>query len=182
MYLITNKTPFTLRFLGISCNLTFNFRVSTAKTKQFFYSYLWARTYSFLQSFKMAQNHHVNIDFKNSEAEVKANIVLLSFKESDNFIIYSPHLEVTGYGKSEDEAMQSFNHSLAAFLDYTVNKKTLHEELASLGWQLKKGTSKNPKRINAPSWRELLKNNATLEDLLNKQDITTSHKEVAIPV
>lgn len=130
----------------------------------------------------MSKNHHINVDFKNSEAKVKATIVLISFKEADNFIIYSPHLEVTGYGKSEDEAMQSFNHCLGVFLDYTVNKKTLHEELISLGWELKKGTVKNPKKINAPSWGDLLKNNATLEELLNKQNIRTSHKEVSIPV
>lgn len=28
----------------------------------------------------MAENHHINVDFKNSEAKVKANIVLFSFK------------------------------------------------------------------------------------------------------
>ncbi len=130
----------------------------------------------------MSKNHHINVDFKNSEAKVKANIVLISFKEEDNFIIYSPHLEVTGYGKSEEEAMQSFNHSLGIFLDYTVKKKTLHEELLSLGWELKKGSAKNPKKVNAPSWSDLLKNNASLEELLNKHNITTTHKEVAIPV
>jgi len=130
----------------------------------------------------MSKNHRINVDFKNAEAKVKAKIVLISFKEEDNFIVYCPHLEVTGYGKSEEEAMQSFNHSLGVFLDYTVNKKTLHEELISLGWELKKGTAKNPKKINAPSWGDLIKNNASLEELLNNQNITTSHKEVAIPV
>lgn len=130
----------------------------------------------------MSKNHRINVDFKNAEAKVKANIVLISFKEEDNFIVYSPHLEVTGYGKSEEEAMESFNHSLGVVLDYTVNKKTLHEELISLGWELKKGTAKNPKKINAPSWGDLIKNNASLEELLNNQNITTSHKEVAIPV
>lgn len=131
---------------------------------------------------KNMNKNHINVDFKNAEAKVKANIVLISFKEQDNYIVYSPHLEVTGYGKSEDEAMQSFNHCLAVFLDYTVNKKTLHKELISLGWQLKKGSTKNPKKINAPSMSDLLKHNTTLKELLNKQNITTMQKEVAIPV
>ncbi|SNB42384.1 hypothetical protein VT569_07100 [Flavobacterium psychrophilum] len=73
----------------------------------------------------MNKNNHINVDFKNAEAKVKANIILISFKEQDNYIVYSPHLEVTGYGKSEDEAMQSFNHCLGVLIDYTVNKKTL---------------------------------------------------------
>lgn len=130
----------------------------------------------------MNKNHHINVDFKNAEANVKANIVLISFKEEENYIIYSPHLEVTGYGKSEDEAMESFNHCLGVFLDYTVNKKTLHKELISLGWELKKGTIKNPKKINAPSISELLKHNSALEELLNKHDIKTTQKEVCIPL
>lgn len=61
------------------------------------------------------------MNFKNVEAKVRANIVLISFKEEDNFIVYFPHLEVTGYGKDEEQAMRSFNHSLVVFLDYTVN-------------------------------------------------------------
>lgn len=130
----------------------------------------------------MNQNHHINVDFKNSEAKLNAKIVLVSFKEDDNFIVYSPHLEVSGYGKTQQEAMDSFNHCLGVFFDYTVNKKTLHEELISLGWQLKKGTIKKPLKINAPSMSELLKHNTALEDLLNKQNISTIQKEVAIPL
>lgn len=130
----------------------------------------------------MSKNHHINVDFKNAEGNVKANIVLFIFTEEDNFIVYSPHLEVTGYGKSEEEAMQSFNHCLGVFLDYTVNKKTLHKELATLGWVLVKGIAKNPKKISAPSVTDLLKNNTSLGQLLNKQNIRTFQKEVSIPV
>lgn len=130
----------------------------------------------------MNKNHHINVNFKNSEAKVKANIVLITFKEQDNYIVYSPHLEVTGYGKNEEEAMHSFNHCLGVFLDYTVNKKTIHKELISLGWQLKKGSIKKPVKVCAPSMSELIKHNSVLEELLNKQDIRTMQKEVAIPV
>lgn len=130
----------------------------------------------------MNKNHHINVDFKNSEAKVKANIVLISFKEADNFIVYSQHLEVTGYGKSEIEAMESFNHCLGVFLDYTTNKKTLHKELNRLGWELKKGSVKRPKKINAPSMTDLAMHNEQLKELLNKHDISTIQKEVAIPV
>ena len=129
----------------------------------------------------MNKNHHINVDFKNAEANVKANIVLISFKEQDNYIVYSPHLEVTGYGKSEEEAMQSFNHCLGAFLEYTVNKKTLHKELISLGWELKKGSAKNPKKINAPSISDLLKHNTALEELLNKREEYYLNSKFTVP-
>lgn len=130
----------------------------------------------------MNKNNHMNVNFKSAEAKVKANIVLISFKEQHHYIIYSPHLEVTGYGESEDEAMKSFNHCLGVFLDYTVNKKTLHKELISLGWQLKKGSIKKPLKVSAPLMTDLLKHNSVLEELLNKQDIRTIQKEVAIPI
>ena len=130
----------------------------------------------------MNSNKILSVDFKNNDGAVKANIVLICFKEVDTFIIYSPHLEVTGYGQSEKEALDSFNISLKIFLDYTINKNTLHEELISLGWELKKGTLKKPKKINAPSWTNLIKRNADLEDILNNKNITTTHREVAIPV
>jgi hypothetical protein len=130
----------------------------------------------------MSTNHQINVDFKHAEASMKTNIVLISFQEVDTFIVYSPHLEVTGYGQSQQEAMDSFNHCLGVFLDYTVNKKTLHEELVTLGWVLKKGSAKRPKKINAPTWSDLIINNTALEDLLNIHTISTVQREVAIPV
>lgn len=130
----------------------------------------------------MNKNHHIDVNFKNAEAKVKAKITLISFKELDDFIIYSPHLEVSGYGKTYEAAMDSFNHSLGIFLDYTTNKKTLHKELIRLGWLLKKGSVKQPKKINAPSMTDLAMHNEQLKDLLNKHDISTFQKEVIIPV
>ncbi|MGV3630576.1 MAG: hypothetical protein ACO1O6_05200 [Bacteroidota bacterium] len=129
----------------------------------------------------MAKNHHINLDFQNSEAEVKANIVLISFKEGDSHIVYSPHFDVSGYGLTEEEALKSFNYSVGVFLDYTVKKKTLHKVLSSLGWELIKGSVKKPKKIHAPSWKELIQKNDFLEDLLSRHNIRTSHQEVAIP-
>jgi hypothetical protein len=130
----------------------------------------------------MEKKNHFNVNFKNSEASIKANITLISFKEGDNQIIYAPQLEVSGYGKNETEAMESFNISLAQFFDYTVNKKTIHTVLTSLGWKVSKGSVKHPKKINAPTWGDLIKNNESLESLLTNQNIVTSKKQIAIPV
>jgi hypothetical protein len=129
----------------------------------------------------MSKQQVVNVNFSGTNTTVTAKIVLFTFKEDSNFIVYSPHLDVTGYGITEEAAMSSFNHCLGEFLDYTVNKKTLHDELVHLGWDLKKGTSKKPKKVNAPSWSDLLKKNTSLEDLLNKHNLHTIQKEVAIP-
>lgn len=132
-------------------------------------------------SILMSKQQVVNVNFCSTNTTVTAKIVLFTFQEDSNHIVYSPHLDVTGYGITEEAAMNSFNHCLGEFLDYTVNKKTLHDELIHLGWDLKKGTSKRPKKVNAPSWSDLLKKNTSLEDLLNKHNLHTIQKEVAIP-
>lgn len=130
----------------------------------------------------MSKQHRLNAQFSNKDANVRVQVILISFKEDNYFIVYSPHLDVSGYGVTEEEAMDSFNNSLKQFLDYTTNKKTLHKELTNLGWELKKGTPKKPKKINAPSFDDLINNNDSLKELINKHDIVTHRKEVAIPV
>lgn len=129
----------------------------------------------------MKKEQILNVGFKNAVSDLKARIVLISFQESDNYIVYSPHLEVSGYGKTPDEAKKSFEESLAIFLDYTTKKKTLHKVLLSLGWVLKKGTPKHIQKINAPELSDLLSKNTQLQKILNKQDVVTRHQEVLIP-
>lgn len=130
---------------------------------------------------KMKKEQILNIGFKNAVSNLKARIVLISFQESDNYIVYSPHLEVSGYGKTPEEAKESFEVNLRMFLDYTTNKKTLHKELLSLGWVLKKGTPKHIKKINAPDLSVLLSRNNQLQKILNRQDVVTRHRDVLIP-
>lgn len=68
------------------------------------------------------------------------------------------------------------------FLDYTLNKKTIHEVLLDLGWTLIKGSVKKPNKINAPSLTSLISKNDYLAELLDQQNITTSKRDIAIPI
>ena len=108
------------------------------------------------------------------------DILVVEFQEDNNYIHYSPHLEVYGYGLTEEEAKQSFDHSLEEFLSYTHNKRTLVKELERMGWVLKKGTPKQPKKISPPSLPELIRTNKTVEDLFSKKELKTSHNQVAL--
>ena|SRR6218665_105101 len=121
-------------------------------------------------------------DFKGKTNHVTARIILIRFKEGKNHIVYSPHLEVTGYGKTKEKAKESFALSLKIFFDYATQKKTLHDELVSLGWTLKKGTSAHPKKAEAPMRKDLIKSNPQLEALLSAQDISAVRQEIAIPL
>jgi hypothetical protein len=130
----------------------------------------------------MKKNFDLEADFKNSEGKMHIRIAMFSFKENDNFIVYTPHLEVSGYGKSEEEAMNSFNTCLGEFLDYITNKKTMHTVLSQLGWELKKGSVKHPKKITAPQWTDLLKSNEDLTRILANQEFSKKDRDLAIAV
>ena len=121
-------------------------------------------------------------DLKNAQVIAKAMVVLFSFQDADNYIVYSPQLDISGYGKTQKEALSSFDYCLAGFLDYTFKKETLYEELISLGWKLKKGTNNNLKQIKAPSWSDIIKKNQSLKVLLSEYNISTQQREVEFPV
>ena len=121
-------------------------------------------------------------DLKNAQVIAKAMVVLFSFQDEDNYIVYSPQLDISGYGKTQKEALSSFDYCLAGFLDYSVKNETLFDELTCLGWKLKKGTNNNLKQIKAPSWSDIIKKNQSLKVLLSEYNISTQQIEVEFPV
>ena len=119
-------------------------------------------------------------DFSNKKAGVIAQLMLIHFiDENDVHIIYSPHLDLSGYGKTKDEAKQSFEDSFADFMDYTINKKTLGEVLKQLGWK-SKGNSKRPKKIIVPSMSDIL-DKSYVSEIFDKYQTQTYHTPVQIP-
>lgn len=86
---------------------------------------------------------------------MEVSLWLLTFVEENVIFIYSPALDLTGYGYTEKEAKRSFEETLTEFLKYTTNKKTLLAELKRLGWSIEK---------------EKIKSQPTLVDMVNKND------------
>lgn len=85
--------------------------------------------------------------FNTSAHYIKVKLLLISFiDENGIYIVYSPHLDLSGYGKNEKEAQESFDINLEEFIDYTIKKKTLSNVLKKLGWQVKKEYHKLPKK------------------------------------
>ncbi len=118
--------------------------------------------------------------YNNSSGFVKANLILIHFiDENDNHIIYSPHLDLSGYGKTKEEAKQSFEINFNEFIDYTLKKKTLGNLLQKLGWQVK-GSSKKPKKVITPSMKTIL-DKSYVSEIFDKYQTETFHEEVPIP-
>lgn len=120
-------------------------------------------------------------DYKINQGEVMVDLLLVHFKdENDIHFIYSPHLDLSGYGKGLEEAKKSFEIVFKDFIDYTLKKKTLAKVLSSLGWKLK-GSLKKPKKVLAPSIASVIGENKYVSEIFDKYPVNTFHTEVGIP-
>ncbi len=121
-------------------------------------------------------------DITNSSAKVAVNLFLIHFQDENKVhFIFSPHLDLTGYGYTLKEAKKSFNIVLDDFIRYTINKKTLMKVLANLGWKTK-GTSKRPAKLLAPSITSVIAKNKHVSEIFDNHPVQTFHQEVEIPV
>jgi len=115
-------------------------------------------------------------NLKNGKSGINTKLSLLSFVEDDTHIIYSPALDLSGYGSTEEEAKQSFEIVLSEFIGYCMNKQTLFKELKKLGWDVQEG-KKHPK-IKSPDWSDLIKCNSELENILENKNFTKFNQDV----
>ena len=94
---------------------------------------------------------------------------LISFFEDNCFITYCPALDLSGYGENETEANKSFEEVLSEYFKYTVNKKTLAEDLKKMGWTIRKNMHKNP---IPPTMGKLLETNEDFNRIFNNLEVS----------
>ena len=120
--------------------------------------------------------------YRDKTASVKVRLLLFHFQDENKVhFIYSPHLDLTGYGNGLSEARNSFEVVFEDFVDYTIKKKTLGKVLTELGWELK-GSKKRPKKVIAPSITSVINDNKYVSEIFDKYPVNTFHKEVGLPV
>lgn len=121
-------------------------------------------------------------DFKSDDGLVKVNLLLVHFKDENNVhFIYSPHLDLTGYGEDLRDAKSSFEVVFEDFIDYALKKKTIGKVLKNLGWEIK-GSIKHPKKVLAPGISSVIGSNDYVSEIFDKYPVNTFHQEVGIPV
>jgi len=116
------------------------------------------------------------LDYKNKSVSV--NLGMYLFKEGKSYIVYCPALDLSAYGDTENDARQSFVGIFESSLMYMLNKNTLKEDLINHGWKIK---SMNQKKIKAPSFDTMLKNNDSFREILENKEYTTYFQTVGIP-
>jgi hypothetical protein len=110
---------------------------------------------------------------------IKINLSLIEFEEDGSQIVYCPALDVSGYGKTEAEAMSSFSISLGEFFHYTTNKNTLASELKLMGWVIKKSKSKP---MTPPPMSHLLESNDNFNRIFNSHSFRKFDKAFDLPL
>ncbi len=121
--------------------------------------------------------------FEVNKSEIKVRLLLFHFVDEQGIcFVYSPHLDITGYGHNLNEAKKSFEIVFEDFLDYTIKKATLGKLLQKLGWEQLKGTVKKPVKALAPGIASVIADNKYIANLFDKYPLHTYYQEVEMPL
>jgi len=120
--------------------------------------------------------------FRDKTSVVRVKLLLFHFQDENKVhFVYSPHLDLTGYGNDENQAKKSFEVVMEDFVDYTVKKKTIAKVLTDLGWEVK-GSEKHPRKLIAPSITTVINENEYISEIFDKYRVNTFHEEIGLPV
>ncbi len=108
---------------------------------------------------------------------VSVKLSLFTFIEDNVHVVYSPALDLYGYGNDEHEARHSFEVSLHEYIKYTSNKKTVEQDLKKYGWHL----DKKHKTLSSPDVSTLLENNESFREMVNNRPFKKYDLNVQIP-
>jgi len=111
---------------------------------------------------------------------IEVGLSVLSYRDENLHVIFSPALDLFGYGQTDKEARQSFDETLEEFLRYTSNKGTLQTELLRMGW--KAAGRATQRTFKAPEFSRLLRQNEQLQDIVNHKEFRKYDRKVALPV
>lgn len=74
---------------------------------------------------------HIRTDY------ISAFIRVFQIKENDQYVLYIPSLEISGYGSTRKKAQEMLQVALDDFCGYLLKlkKDKMHLELSKLGWK-----------------------------------------------
>lgn len=119
---------------------------------------------------------------RDGKATFKYDMPVFSFMDDHTYIVYAPALDLSGYGKTEKEAKESFNEVFRAFVNYTSNKNSLFKVLRRLGWKVSSQTklSKKPIEIKAPGLQEMLFRDEYLVEVFQTREFHKYNQRISL--
>lgn len=110
--------------------------------------------------------------YERGNHRVTVQLSILAWEQDNVYFLYSPALDLTGYGTNLTEAKKSFETTLQEFVQYTLNKKTVYKELERLGWTV----NERKKRFHPPTTEQLLEDNETFRELQSRPGVRTTSR------
>jgi hypothetical protein len=126
----------------------------------------------------MAPQGSIKGTWSSGDREIDVHLSFIIFNQEGIMVVYCPALDVSGYGKSEEEAFKSFEISLGEFLLYTNNKETFTSELQRMGWTIKKSKYKP---MIPPPMSKLLEDNDNFSKIFNTYPFRKIDHTVSLP-
>jgi predicted RNase H-like HicB family nuclease len=111
---------------------------------------------------------------RRTQNAVMTSVDVLLFQEDKYFVAYCPALEVSSYGKSEQEAKLAFDEALDIFIQETEKKGSFEKALLKLGWSLR--------QVPHPSYIPPRTKLAGLSKLSYKKNTSRFKEKVALPL
>ena len=116
-------------------------------------------------------------NWKVEKTDVKVQLPVMVFLEDKAHIAYIPVLDLSGYGNSEKEALDSLDIVLNDYFSYGIRKKTLLDDLKAHGWKIEKKS----KPYIAPDITDILNKNEYLHDIVNSRPYKMDRIDVNMP-
>lgn len=98
---------------------------------------------------------------------IRVTLDLYLFTDDGSYIAYSPALDMSGYGNTEEEAKESFSIVLEEYVTYGLSKHTLVKDLREHGWKVR---SFKQRKMSAPTFDNMLKTNVIFRDILENKE------------
>ena len=108
--------------------------------------------------------------------KIEVQLDMIDFMDNGLYYTYAPALDIVGYGKSQNEAHESFQIVLDEYIAHTLSEKTLAADLRRHGWKI------SDQRPNPPSLTWLLENNEQVKAVYDSHDFSKSTKPVKVPL
>lgn len=117
-------------------------------------------------------------EIRNTSVGMTVKLDVYIFSEENTIIVYSPALDLCGYGYTESDAKNSFHIAVSEYLEYGITHKTLIADLRAHGWKIR---SWKQRKMSSPSLESLLKTNVTFRDILENKDYRKESQPLPLP-
>lgn len=124
----------------------------------------------------MSDASKFSAEFEKGNSKLKVLLNVFIWYEKSIYYAFSPALDITGYGKTEREAKESFEITLNEFVKYTTNKNTLFDALEQLGWTV----NRKRNRMHVPNIADLLNDNKSFREMYKRKEYKVEKRGVEL--